>query len=212
MVATDEDPSLPDLLSRVEREVTGRLTALLAAEGCTVDEWRVLSLLARTGGRPMTGDRPGHAVAPSRRSPSGSTAWSPTAWCTAGSAWTTVDGCSCCWHPAAASPTTASLPWWPRRWPRIGAQAPGVDLGRLTGLLGDLLERPRPGARHREPRRLTPRRPVPCRVRPCRPEARPGAPEPRVWPGPRSRRTLRMERNCFVSSSVPAAPETGHHA
>ena len=54
MVATDEGPSLPDLLSRVEREVTGRLTALLAAEGCTVDEWRVLSLLARTGGRPMT--------------------------------------------------------------------------------------------------------------------------------------------------------------
>jgi hypothetical protein len=49
MVPTDVDPFLPDLLSRVEREVTRRLTALLAAEGCTIDEWRVLSLLPAPG-------------------------------------------------------------------------------------------------------------------------------------------------------------------
>jgi DNA-binding MarR family transcriptional regulator len=54
MVSTDVDQTLPDLLSRAERQVTGRLAALLAAEGSTLDEWRVLSLLARAGGLSMT--------------------------------------------------------------------------------------------------------------------------------------------------------------
>jgi DNA-binding MarR family transcriptional regulator len=54
MVTTDSDQSLPDLLRRVERRVTGRLAALLAVEGSTLDEWRVLSFLARAGGRPMS--------------------------------------------------------------------------------------------------------------------------------------------------------------
>jgi len=34
--------------------MTGRLAALLAVEGSTLDEWRVLALLARVGGRPMS--------------------------------------------------------------------------------------------------------------------------------------------------------------
>jgi MarR family transcriptional regulator, organic hydroperoxide resistance regulator len=54
MVTTDSGQSLPDLLRRVERRVTGRLAALLAVEGSTLDEWRVLSFLARAGGRPMS--------------------------------------------------------------------------------------------------------------------------------------------------------------
>jgi hypothetical protein len=37
MVTTDSDQSLPDLLRRVERRLTGRLAALLAAEGSTPD-------------------------------------------------------------------------------------------------------------------------------------------------------------------------------
>ena len=34
--------------------MTGRLAALLTVEGSTLDEWRVLSFLARAGGRPMS--------------------------------------------------------------------------------------------------------------------------------------------------------------
>lgn len=54
MVPTNVDQHLSDLLSRAERCLTGRFDALLAAEGSTLDEWRVLSLLARTGGQPMS--------------------------------------------------------------------------------------------------------------------------------------------------------------
>jgi DNA-binding MarR family transcriptional regulator len=54
MVTSGSGQNLPDLLRRVERRVTGRLAALLAAEGSTLDEWRVLSFLARVGGRPMS--------------------------------------------------------------------------------------------------------------------------------------------------------------
>lgn len=54
MAGKHVDPTLPDLLSQAERRITGRLAALLAAEGATLDEWRVLSLLARAGGQSMS--------------------------------------------------------------------------------------------------------------------------------------------------------------
>lgn len=49
---------LPDdltrLLTQVERTVTRRLAGLLAAEDCSVEEWRVLCLLADGRGHSMT--------------------------------------------------------------------------------------------------------------------------------------------------------------
>lgn len=48
------DGALVDVLVRVERLVTGRLSGLLVAKGSTLDEWRVLSLLARRGGQSMS--------------------------------------------------------------------------------------------------------------------------------------------------------------
>lgn len=54
MVPTDDQRNLAILLSRAEQCVTGRLDALLSAEGSTLDEWRVLSLLARAGGQSMS--------------------------------------------------------------------------------------------------------------------------------------------------------------
>ncbi len=138
MVATDEGPSLPDLLSRVEREVTGRLTALLAAEGCTVDEWRVLSLLARTGGRPMTAIAQATLLLP------------PTL--TKRVDRMVADGLVyrrvgvddrrrvlVLLAPRGRIAHDRLAPLVAQEMARIGAQAPGVDLGRLTGLLGDLL-------------------------------------------------------------------------
>lgn len=50
----DVATALVDVLSRADRRVTGRLTGILAAEGSTVDEWRVLSLLARRGRQSMS--------------------------------------------------------------------------------------------------------------------------------------------------------------
>lgn len=44
---------LTQLLSQVERAVTARLARVLAQEGCTVEEWRVLCLLADGRGHPM---------------------------------------------------------------------------------------------------------------------------------------------------------------
>jgi DNA-binding MarR family transcriptional regulator len=41
-------------LGRAERAVTRRLAHVLAAEGCSVEAWRTLSLLARGVGYPMT--------------------------------------------------------------------------------------------------------------------------------------------------------------
>lgn len=41
-------------LGRAERAVTRRLTRVLAAEGCSVEAWRTLSLLACGDGYPMT--------------------------------------------------------------------------------------------------------------------------------------------------------------
>ena len=51
--ATGTDVDLPGLLSRAERQVSARLSGLLAGEGSSLDDWRVLSLL-QDGGRSMT--------------------------------------------------------------------------------------------------------------------------------------------------------------
>lgn len=45
---------LDRLLTLVKRRVVARLAPALAAAGCTVEEWRVLSLLADGGGHAMT--------------------------------------------------------------------------------------------------------------------------------------------------------------
>jgi DNA-binding MarR family transcriptional regulator len=45
---------LAQLLALVERRVAGRLATALAAADCSVDEWRVLSLLADGRGHAMT--------------------------------------------------------------------------------------------------------------------------------------------------------------
>lgn len=47
-------PDLASVLSRAERHVTRRVAAVLAEEGCTVEQWRVLAAVAGTSGRPMT--------------------------------------------------------------------------------------------------------------------------------------------------------------
>ncbi|CAG6391267.1 MarR family transcriptional regulator [Streptomyces cocklensis] len=42
------------VLSRAERLMVARLSELLAAEDCSVEQWRVLSAVADGGGHPMT--------------------------------------------------------------------------------------------------------------------------------------------------------------
>jgi DNA-binding MarR family transcriptional regulator len=54
MTGTHHDEDLAHLLSQAERRVTGRLSAALEAEGLTLAQWRVLSLLADGAGHPMT--------------------------------------------------------------------------------------------------------------------------------------------------------------
>lgn len=54
MASTYGDEPFADLLSRAERRITSRFAAVLAAAGSTLDEWRVLSLLARRGGQSMS--------------------------------------------------------------------------------------------------------------------------------------------------------------
>jgi DNA-binding MarR family transcriptional regulator len=138
MVPTDVDPFLPDLLSRVEREVTRRLTALLAAEGCTIDEWRVLSLLARTGGRPMTAIAQATLLLP------------PTL--TKRVDRMVADGLVyrrvgvddrrrvlVLLAPRGRTAHDRLAPLVAQEMTRLADQAPGVDLDRMTGLLGDLL-------------------------------------------------------------------------
>jgi DNA-binding MarR family transcriptional regulator len=44
---------LAALLSRAQRDLTLRIAAALEAEGCAVDRWRALSLLADDEGHPM---------------------------------------------------------------------------------------------------------------------------------------------------------------
>ncbi|MFC4034287.1 MarR family winged helix-turn-helix transcriptional regulator [Streptomyces polygonati] len=45
---------LAHLLSHAERRLVRRLAAVLAAEGCAVEQWRVLSAVADGAGHPMT--------------------------------------------------------------------------------------------------------------------------------------------------------------
>jgi DNA-binding MarR family transcriptional regulator len=54
MTGATHDDDLAHLLSQAERRVTGRLSAALEAEGLTLAQWRVLSLLADGAGHPMT--------------------------------------------------------------------------------------------------------------------------------------------------------------
>jgi DNA-binding MarR family transcriptional regulator len=54
MPTTDVAETLLDMLSRAERRVNDRISSVLAAQGSTLDEWRVLSLLARRGGQSMS--------------------------------------------------------------------------------------------------------------------------------------------------------------
>lgn len=64
MPTTDVVESLVDVLSRAERRISNRFAGLLAAEGNTVDEWRVLSLLAQRGGQSMSAIAEATLVAP----------------------------------------------------------------------------------------------------------------------------------------------------
>jgi len=138
MVPTEVDPFLPDLLSRVEREVTRRLTALLAAEGCTIDEWRILSLLARTGGRPMTAIAQATLLlAPTLTKRIDRMVADGLVYRRAG-----VDDRRRVLVLLAPRGRTAHdrlAPLVAREMARLADQAPGVDLDTLTGLLGDLL-------------------------------------------------------------------------
>src|ERR671911_2106153 len=54
METARRDEDLAHLLSQAERRVTERLSAALEAEGLTLAQWRVLSLLADGAGHPMT--------------------------------------------------------------------------------------------------------------------------------------------------------------
>jgi DNA-binding MarR family transcriptional regulator len=53
-MATEPSRDLAHQLSRAERLLTGRMSAILAAENCTLDEWRVLKILADGKGHTMT--------------------------------------------------------------------------------------------------------------------------------------------------------------
>jgi DNA-binding MarR family transcriptional regulator len=54
METARRDEDLAHLLSQAERRVTGRLSAALEAEGLTLAQWRVLSLLCDAAGHTMT--------------------------------------------------------------------------------------------------------------------------------------------------------------
>ena len=54
MPTTDVADTLLDVLSRGERRVSNRFAGVLAAQGSTLDEWRILSLLAQRGGQSMS--------------------------------------------------------------------------------------------------------------------------------------------------------------
>jgi DNA-binding MarR family transcriptional regulator len=147
MVASDVDPFLPDLLSRVEREVTRRLTALLAAEGCTIEQWRVLSLLARTGGRPMT------AIAQATLMPAPTLTKRVDRMVADGLVYRRVDvddrrRVLLLLAPRGQVAHDRLVPLVAQELTRIAAQAPGVDLDALTGLLGDLLSGLEPAPTH----------------------------------------------------------------
>ena len=54
MTSARHDDDLAHLLSQAERLVSGRLSAALEAQGLTLAQWRVLSLLADGAGHPMS--------------------------------------------------------------------------------------------------------------------------------------------------------------
>jgi DNA-binding MarR family transcriptional regulator len=55
--------ALPDLLSQVEHLVSRRVEAALGPDGPTLDQWRVLTLLADGAGHPMS-EIAAHAMVP----------------------------------------------------------------------------------------------------------------------------------------------------
>ncbi len=145
MVQSDVDPVLPDLLSRVEREVTRRLAALLAAEGCTIDEWRVLSLLARTGGRPMT------AIAQATLLPPPTLTKRVDHMVADGLVYRRVGvddrrRVLVLLAPRGRVAHDRLAPLVAQELTHLADQAPGVDLDMLTGLLGELVDALEQGA------------------------------------------------------------------
>ena len=65
MPTTDDvAETLLDVLSRAERLVSNRFAGVLAAQGSTLDEWRVLSLLAQRGGQSMSAIAAATSIAP----------------------------------------------------------------------------------------------------------------------------------------------------
>ncbi|MFL6111854.1 MAG: MarR family winged helix-turn-helix transcriptional regulator [Catenulispora sp.] len=60
---SEPSPDLAHLLSHAERRLNRRLTALLAEEGCSIEQWRVMSLTADGTGHPMT-EIADHALMP----------------------------------------------------------------------------------------------------------------------------------------------------
>lgn len=54
MPTTDVAETLLEVLTGAERRVSNRFASVLAAEGSTLDEWRVLSLLVQRGGQSMS--------------------------------------------------------------------------------------------------------------------------------------------------------------
>ena len=63
MPSEPSSPDLAHLLSHAERSLGRRLAAILAEEGCSVDEWRVLSAVADGQGHPMS-EIADHALMP----------------------------------------------------------------------------------------------------------------------------------------------------
>ena len=55
MPSEPPSPDLAHLLSHAERRLVQRLAGVLAQEGCSVEEWRVLAAVADGQGHPMTG-------------------------------------------------------------------------------------------------------------------------------------------------------------
>ncbi|GHF15760.1 transcriptional regulator [Streptomyces spiralis] len=63
MLSEPSSPDLAHLLSHAERRLGRRLAVVLAEEGCSVEEWRVLSAVADGQGHPMS-EIADHALMP----------------------------------------------------------------------------------------------------------------------------------------------------
>lgn len=64
MPTTDVAETLLDVLSGAERRVSNRFAGVLGAQGSTLDEWRVLSLLVQCGGQSMSAIAAATSMAP----------------------------------------------------------------------------------------------------------------------------------------------------